>query len=63
MKQELKAKNKVMMSINKHMNIWSDNSKGYCVPSYELANKFAGFISRRPNSTEVEYVVREIDEW
>lgn len=52
-----------MTTNNKHMNIWSDNSKGYCVPSYELVNEFAGFISRRPNSTEVEYVVREIDEW
>ena len=52
-----------MTTNNKHMYIWSDIFKGYCVPSYELVNDFAGFISRKPNSTEVEYVVQDIDEW
>ena len=52
-----------MKTNNKHMNIWSDNFKGYCAPSYASVNELTGFISRRPNSTEVEYVVRDIDEW
>ena len=47
---------------NKHMNIWADNFKGYCVKSYALVNDFAGENSR-PNSTEVEYVVQDIGEW
>lgn len=47
---------------NKHMNIWADNFEGYCAKSYALVNDFAGENSR-PNSTEVEYVVQDIDEW
>jgi hypothetical protein len=52
-----------MTTNNKHMNIWRNDSKGYCVPSYALTNEGVGFISCRPNSTEVEYVARNIGEW
>ena len=50
--------NKVMMSINKHMNIWSDGFKGYCGNSYALAGTDVRF-DERPSITEVEYVVRD----
>ena len=50
--------NKVMMSINKHMNIWSDSFKGYCGNSYALAGTDVRF-DERPSITEVEYVVRD----
>ena len=57
-KKELKNNNKVMMSINKHMNIWSDGFKGYCGNSYALAGTDVRF-DERPSITEVEYVVRD----
>ena len=57
-KKELKNNNKVMMSINKHMNIWSDSFKGYCDNSYALAGTDVRF-DKRPGITEVEYVVRD----
>ena len=57
-KKELKNNNKVMMSINKHMNIWSDSFKGYCDNSYALAGTDVRF-DERPSITEVEYVVRD----
>ncbi len=47
-----------MMSINKHMNIWSDSFKGYCGNSYALAGTDVRF-DERPSITEVEYVVRD----
>ena len=50
--------NKVMMSIKKHMNIWSDSFKGYCGNSYALAGTDVRF-DERPSITEVEYVVRD----
>ena len=50
--------NKVMMSINKHMNIWSNSFKGYCGNSYALAGTYVRF-DERPSITEVEYVVRD----
>ena len=50
--------NKVMMSINKHMNIWSNSFKGYCGNSYALAGTDVRF-DERPSITEVEYVVRD----
>lgn len=50
----IKSKNKVMMSINKHMNIWSNSFKGYCGNSYALVGTDARF-DERPNNTEVEY--------
>ena len=59
---KIKAKNKVMMSINKHMNIWSNGFKGYCGNSYALVGTDARF-DERPSITEVEYVVRDSDEW
>lgn len=55
---EIKNNNKVMMSINKHMNIWSDSFKGYCGNSYALAGTDVRF-DERPSITEVEYVVRD----
>lgn len=58
----IKSKNKVMMSINKHMNIWSNSFKGYCGNSYALVGTDARF-DERPSITEVEYVVRDSDEW
>ena len=58
----IKSKNKVMMSINKHMNIWSNGFKGYCGNSYALVGTDARF-DERPSITEVEYVVRDLDEW
>ena len=57
-KKERKNNNKVMMSINKHMNIWSDGFKGYCGNSYALAGTDVRF-DERPSITEVEYVVRD----
>ena len=51
-----------MMSINKHMNIWSNGFKGYCGNSYALVGTDARF-AERPSITEVEYVVRDSDEW
>lgn len=59
---KIKSKNKVMMSINKHMNIWSNSFKGYCGNSYALVGTDARF-DERPGITEVEYVVRDSDEW
>ena len=59
---KIKSKNKVMMSINKHMNIWSNSFKGYCGNSYALVGIDARF-DERPSITEVEYVVRDSDEW
>ena len=50
--------NKVMRSINKHMNIWSDSFKGYCDNSYALAGTDVRF-DKRPGIIEVEYVVRD----
>ena len=50
--------NKVMMSNNKHMNIWSNSFKGYCGNSYALAGTDVRF-DERPSITEVEYVVRD----
>ena len=50
-----------MMSINKHMNIWSDGFKGYCGNSYALAGTDVRF-DERPSITEVEYVVRDLEE-
>ena len=47
-----------MMSIKKHMNIWSDSFKGYCDNSYALAGTDVRF-DERPSITEVEYVVRD----
>lgn len=47
-----------MMSIKKHMNIWSDSFKGYCGNSYAFAGTDARF-DERPSITEVEYVVRD----
>ena len=40
------------MSINKHMNIWSNSFKGYCGTSYALVE---ARFDARPKSTEVEY--------
>ena len=57
-KKRAKNNNKVMMSINKHMNIWSDSFKGYCGNSYALAGTDVRF-DERPSITEVEYVVRD----
>ena len=57
-KKSEKKNNKVMMSINKHMNIWSDGFKGYCGNSYALAGTDVRF-DERPSITEVEYVVRD----
>lgn len=51
-----------MMSINKHMNIWPNGFKGYCGNSYALVGTDARF-DERPSITEVEYVVRDSDEW
>ena len=51
-----------MLSINKHMNIWSNSFNGYCVNSYALVGTDARF-DERPGITEVEYVVRDSDEW
>ena len=43
-----------MMSINKHMNIWSNSFKGYCGTSYVLAGTDVRF-DERPDNPEVEY--------
>lgn len=43
-----------MMSINKHMNIWSNSFKGYCGNSCALVGTDARF-DERPYKSEVEY--------
>jgi hypothetical protein len=42
-----------MLTINKHMNLWSDSFRGYCGKSYAFASdvNFDG----RPSNQEVEY--------
>lgn len=49
-----------MTTNNKHIGIWFDNFKYDYVQSFTFVNECNGFISRKPNSTEVEYVIQEI---
>ena len=49
-----KKNNKVMRSINKHMNIWANSFKGYCGNSYALVGTDARF-DERPHKPEEEY--------
>lgn len=47
-----------MNTMNKHMNIWSNDSlKGYCVASYAVETAIEGRRLDEPFRTEVEYSI------
>lgn len=46
-----------MLTINKHMNLWTRNFRSYCGKSYAFAEDVN--IDGRPFNTEVEYRKKE----